>query len=129
MQDKIVPPRTILSQEQITANSSQLSLGVDALEPRGVNDNKIECQLKEEAKQQPRANVEDQINADQGVSMAKSKLEDAISSTSSMKESESSKEKPFNVETTPSPTMTPILDSLLTQGRAPEGGSQKTTSL
>ncbi|PKI56868.1 hypothetical protein CRG98_022755 [Punica granatum] len=91
-------------------NSTQLPLGVGALELHGVNDTKIESQLEEEAEQQSsRTNLEDQTNVDQGVGVAKSKLKDAISSTSSMEGSGGSKEKSFNVETTPSPTMKPIL--------------------
>ncbi|OWM81964.1 hypothetical protein CDL15_Pgr027162 [Punica granatum] len=45
IQEEIVSPRPIWSQEPSAVNSSQLPSGVVALEPHGVNGTKMECQL------------------------------------------------------------------------------------
>ncbi|OWM91353.1 hypothetical protein CDL15_Pgr000297 [Punica granatum] len=81
----------------------KLSSGVDALEPWGVDDTKMECQLGEEAEHKSaRANFEDQAYAGIGINVGKSSLEDENSSSPSMKFIRGSKEKPMKVDSDPS---------------------------
>ncbi|PKI31572.1 hypothetical protein CRG98_048036 [Punica granatum] len=87
----------------------ELSLGIDALKPHGVNDSRSEIGEETEEKS-TRTNLEDQANTNIEVGMAKSKLEDGPSFTSPMKTSEDCKERRIKVKITPFSAPTRILN-------------------